>query len=175
MDPTVTASLTIGAVGVLVGALAVVYSRSQVDAARRQAGEAARVAEIESSRRMLEEFRELRRRRFTSPALLKEAREASPEIVPLLDAEGGVEAFLVQCDTLDAFQEVFLLRKRGFVSDEHWTLWVEMHMLGPAKLPAFRAVWEASVKNEWLLPAFIAFYAPAFTDSALRDPLTGKG
>jgi hypothetical protein len=171
LDAALVASLAFGVAGIAVGVVAVVHSRQQAHASRLQAEQAGRVAEIESSRRMLDEFRALRRQRFTDPTLLTEARAASPEIVPLLDADGGAASFLINCDTLDTFQEVFFLRRRGIVSDEHWALWTQMHMLGPVKLPGFRAVWEASLKHEWLDPDFAAFYAPAFRDAPLRDPL----
>lgn len=171
LDPTVSASLAIGVLGVATGLVTVLYARNQVKAAHRQADEAARIADVEGSRRTLEDFHAVRRRRFTNPALLAEAKVASPEIVELLDADGGAEAFLVNCETLDTFQEIYFLRKRGILRDEHWYLWSQMHMLGPAKLPAFQRYWRVASQNEWLHPEFLAFYAPAFAGASLGDPL----
>jgi len=75
---------------------------------------------------------------------------------------------------LDTFQEVFFLRRNGFVTDEYWHSWANTSFAITARLASAHSVFDLCKAKGFLHPDFIAFYEPAFSGNPVADPLRAE-
>lgn len=167
-----------GALGLASGIIAILYTRMQAGAARIQAQETAHMSTLQSNSELLERSREIRRRVLAIPAIREEflsvvaSQPPLSELVDLLQAEGGVERYLVYRDAMDTAQDAFFLRLKGVITDEHWYVWTNAHMSIWAKFPGFEKNFHVAAQTGLIHPEFVKFYEPIFRGSGLRDPAT---
>src|SRR3989442_12544613 len=80
--------IILGLLGVASGAASLIYSRSQVVAARRQAEEATRATLLESNREISVTLQQIRSRFFKVPVIGEELQNSRPEIKEFGDSAG---------------------------------------------------------------------------------------
>src|SRR2546422_2035515 len=99
--------IVLGFLGVASGAASLIYSRSQVVAARRQAEQATRATLLESNREISVRLQQIRSRFFKTPGIDEELRNSRPEIKEVVDSVGGGEVYYFFRDVIDTFEEIF--------------------------------------------------------------------
>jgi hypothetical protein len=71
---------------------------------------------------------------------------------------------------MDIAQEIYLLRSRGMVSDEHWRMWMNDQMVLIAQSPSFHEVFQRATDQGVLSPEFVEAFAPVFQNNRITDP-----
>jgi len=89
--------IVLGLLGVASGAASLIYSRSQVVAARRQAEQATRATLLESNREISVRLQQIRSRFFKTPGIDEELR----------NSVGGGEVYYFFRDVIDTFEDIF--------------------------------------------------------------------
>src|SRR3989442_12295009 len=107
--------IVLGLLGVASGVASLIYSRSQVVAARRQAEEATRATLLESNREISVRPQQIRSRFFKGPGIDGELQKSRPEVKDVVDSVGGGDGYAFWRDVLDHFADSFGLRAPGRV------------------------------------------------------------
>ena len=169
--------IILGLLGVASGTASLIYSRSQVVAARRQAEEATRATLLESNREISVRLQQMRSRFFKIPGIENELQRTRPEIMEVVESVGGNEVYYFFRDVMDTFEDIFVLRRSRIVTDEHWRVWTGSQMEVYASLPRFQRVFKLAKDEGFLDPDFVRFFEPLLEKKSLQDPLvhTGQG
>jgi len=167
--------IVLGLLGVVSGAASLIYSRSQVVAARRQAEEATRATLLESNREISVRLQQVRSRFFKVPGIIEELQNTRPEIAEAVESVGGNEVYYFFRDVMDTFEDIFVLRRSRIVTDEHWRVWTGSQMAVYAGLPRFRTVFKLAKKEGFLDPDFVRFFEPLLEGKSVRDPIVPAG
>ena|SRR2546425_6371203 len=93
--------IVLGLLGVASGVASLIYSRSQVVAARRQAEEATRATLLESNREISVRLQQIRSRFFKVPGIDDELQKSRPEIKEVVDSVGGGDVYAFWRDVID--------------------------------------------------------------------------
>jgi hypothetical protein len=163
--------IILGLLGVASGAASLIYSRSQVVAARRQAEEATRATLLESNREISVRLQQIRSRFFNVPGIRDELQHTRPEIQEVVDAVGGGDVYAFFRDTIDTFEDIFVLRRAGIVRDEHWRVWIGSQMGVYAGLPRFQSIFKLAKQEGFLDPDFVRFFEPLLEGKSVVDPM----
>jgi hypothetical protein len=166
-------ALLVGGLGLATGLFSLFYAHNQVGAARAQARAQLHAAILQSDTEMYKRQTALRDA-FRRLPEFREMTAKDPELGRVVEAVGGAENYYFFRNTLDTFQEVFFLRRNGFVTDEYWHSWTNTSFAITSRLANARAVFDLCRSKRFLHPDFIAFYEPAFSGSPLSDPTPGK-
>ncbi|OLD10853.1 MAG: hypothetical protein AUI93_06340 [Crenarchaeota archaeon 13_1_40CM_3_52_10] len=167
--------IVLGLLGVASGVASLIYSRSQVVAARRQAEEATRATLLESNREISVRLQQIRSRFFKVPGIDDELQKSRPEIKEVVDSVGGGDVYAFWRDVIDTFEDIFVLRRSGIVRDEHWRVWTGSQMGIYATLPRFQLVFKLAKQQGFLDPGFVRFFEPLLEGKSLQDPMTHAG
>ena len=162
--------IILGLLGVASGAASLIYSRSQVVAARRQAEQATRATLLESNREISVRLQQIRSRFFKVPGIGDELQNSLPEIEEVVDSVGGGEVYGFFRDVIDTFEDIFVLRRSRIVTDEHWRVWTGSQMAVYAGLPRFQSVFKLAKQAGFLDPEFVKFFEPLLEGRPVRDP-----
>lgn len=138
------------------------------ESARKQADQALRAAELLANSAVSARVREMRARNFrVNPNL--------PSGIQLIIQQvGGPEAYAVMLDSMDVAQEIYVLRARGMVSDDHWRMWMNDQMVLIAQSPSFQDVFQRAADQGVLVPEFVQAFAPVFHGQRIVDPGTPR-
>ena len=167
--------IVLGLLGVVSGVASLIYSRSQVVAARRQAEEATRATLLESNREISVRLQQIRSRFFKTPGIDEELQKSRPEIKRVVDSVGGGEVYYFLRDVIDTFEDIFVLRRSRIVTDEHWRVWTGSQMAIYATLPRFQSVFKLAKQEGFLDPDFVSFFEPLLEGKSVRDPMESAG
>src|SRR5437016_6371443 len=167
--------IVLGLLGVASGAASLIYSRSQVVAARRQAEQATRATLLESNREISVRLQQIRARFFKVPGIEEELQNSRPEIKEVVDTVGGGEVYYFFRDVIDTFEDIFVLRRSHIVTDEHWRVWTGSQMGVYAGLPRFQLVFKLAKREGFLDPEFVRFFEPLLEGKSIRDPMVPTG
>src|SRR6267378_1336003 len=167
--------IVLGLLGVASGVASLIYSRSQVVAARRQAEEATRATLLESNREISVRLQQIRSRFFKTPGIDEELQKSRPEIKRVVDSVGGGEVYYFLRDVIDTFEDIFVLRRSRIVTDEHWRVWTGSQMAIYATLPRFQSVFKLAKEEGFLDPDFVSFFEPLLEGKSVRDPMESAG
>src|SRR5438876_9864880 len=109
--------IVLGLLGVASGAASLIYSRSQVVAARRQAEQATRATLLESNREISVRAEQIRARFFKAPAIEEELQNSRPVIKEVVDTVGGGDVYYFFIAVIATFEDMFVIRRsrRGIV------------------------------------------------------------
>src|SRR5207249_476240 len=162
--------IILGLLGVASGAASLIYSRSQVVAARRQAEQATRATLLESNREISVRLQQIRSRFFKVPGIGDELKNSRPEIQEVVDSVGG-DVYGFFRDVIDTFEDIFVLRRSRIVTDEHWRVWTGSQMGVYAGLPRFQSVFKLAKQEGFLDPEFVKFFEPLLEGRPVRDPM----
>ena len=166
--------IILGLLGVASGAASLIYSRSQVVAARRQAEQATRATLLESNREISVRLQQIRSRFFKVPGIGDELKNSRPEIQEVVDSVGG-DVYGFFRDVIDTFEDIFVLRRSRIVTDEHWRVWTGSQMGVYAGLPRFQSVFKHAKQEGFLDPEFVKFFEPLLEGRPVRDPMVRSG
>jgi len=166
--------IILGLLGVASGAASLIYSRSQVVAARRQAEQATRATLLESNREISVRLQQIRSRFFKVPGIGDELKNSRPEIQEVVDSVGG-DVYGFFRDVIDTFEDIFVLRRSRIVTDEHWRVWTGSQMGVYAGLPRFQSVFKLAKQEGFLDPEFVKFFEPLPEGRPVRDPIVRSG
>jgi len=167
--------IVLGLLGVASGAASLIYSRSQVVAARRQAEQATRATLLESNREISVRLQQIRARFFKVPGIEEELQNSRPEIKEVVDTVGGGDVYYFFRDVIDTFEDIFVLRRSRIVTDEHWRVWTGSQMAVYAGLPRFQSVFKLAKQEAFLDPEFVKFFEPLLEGESTRDPMIPPG
>ena len=167
--------IILGLLGVASGAASLIYSRSQVVAARRQAEQATRATLLEGNREISVRLQQIRARFFKVPGISEELQNSRPEIKEVVDSVGGGEVYYFFRDVIDTFEDIFVLRRSRIVTDEHWRVWTGSQMAVYAGLPRFQSVFKLAKQEGFLDPEFVKFFEPLLEGKSARDPMIPSG
>jgi len=167
--------IVLGLLGVASGVASLIYSRSQVVAARRQAEEATRATLLESNREISVRLQQIRSRFFKTPGIDEELQKSRPEIKKVVDSVGGGEVYYFLRDVIDTFEDIFVLRRSRIVTDEHWRVWTGSQMAIYATLPRFQLVFKLAKQEGFLDPDFCRFFEPLLEGKSVEDPMISAG
>ena len=167
--------IVLGLLGVASGAASLIYSRSQVVAARRQAEQATRATLLESNREISVRLQQIRSRFFKVHGIDDELKNSRPEIQVVVDSVGGGEVYGFFRDVIDTFEDIFVLRRSCIVTDEHWRVWTGSQMAVYAGLPRFQSVFKLAKQEGFLDPEFVRFFEPLLEGRPVRDPRVPAG
>lgn len=159
-----------GVSGLLAALVSILYSHAQVGAARRQAEAEWRLARLEIGNAFFDRVRHARTRIVATPVVARQYVEANPQIGEVASALGGLEGLAVLRDFLDATQEVFFLRRAGFIEDYDWRVWVTS-AIPISRMPALQLVFANASERGALEPDFVAFFRPLVSGGVPDDPL----
>ena len=161
--------------GVASGAASLIYSRSQVVAARRQAEEATRATLLESNREISERLQQICSRFWNIPGMGDELQHSRPQMKKVVDSVGGGDVYYFLRDVIDTFEDIFVLRRSRIVTDEHWRVWTESQMAIYATLPRFQSVFKLAKQEGFLDPDFCSFFEPLLEGKSVQDPMIPAG
>jgi hypothetical protein len=134
------------------------------ESSRRQAEQALRAAELLANSAVSARVREMRARNFRANPNLPAGIQA------IIKQVGGPDAYAVMLDSIDVAQEIYVLRTRGMVSDDHWRMWMNDQMVLIAQSPSFQEVFQRAADQGVLVPDFIECFAPVFHGRRIADP-----
>jgi hypothetical protein len=134
------------------------------EGARQQAEQALRAAELLANSAVSARVREMRARNFRANPNLPAGIQA------IIEQVGGPDAYAVMLDSMDVAQEIYLLRARGMVSDEHWRMWMNDQMVLIAQSPSFQEVFQRAADQGALQPEFVVAFTPVFGGKGILDP-----
>jgi hypothetical protein len=134
------------------------------ESARQQAGEALRAAELLANSEVSARVREMRARNFRANPNLP------ADIQQTMEKAGGADAYSVILDSMDIAQEIYFLRKRGMVSNEHWRMWMNDQMVLIAHSPSFEDVFQRAVSKGVLFGEFVEAFQPVLQGRGIEDP-----
>ncbi len=152
-----------------VGMLSLVYARTQALHARRQADAAHLATTLEVQQAMAERMRQARMSLTSNPRVMASYLDANPEMRELYPDVASVETTVVVRNIIDAFQDMYFLRKEAIVDDHFWRNWMAS-FVPVSRMPVARAVFENAVKREAIDPEFASFLRPVFESQPLKDP-----
>jgi len=173
--------IVLGLLGVASGAASLIYSRSQVVAARRQAEQATRATLLESNREISVRLQQIRSRFFKVHGIDDELKNSRPEIQEVVDSVGGGDVYGFFRDVIDTFEDIFVLRRSRIVTDEHWRVWTGSQMAVYAGLPRFQSVFKLAKQEGFLDPEFVRFFelsstvGPSETQGSLLEIPAQRG
>ena len=133
------------------------------ESARQQAEQALRAAELLANSAVSARVREVRSRNFRANPNLPSGIQA------IIAQVGGPDAYAVMLDSIDVAQEIYVLRTRGMVSDEHWRMWMNDQMVLIAQSPSFQDVFQRAADQGILAPEFVESFAPVFHGRRIAD------
>jgi hypothetical protein len=132
--------------------------------ARQQAVQALRAAELLANSAVSARVREMRSRNFQSNP------DLPAPIKALIKEVGGPVVYGVMLDSVDIAQEIYVLRKRRMVSDDHWQMWMDDHMVLIARSPGFQKVFRRAASKRALQQDFVEAFETAFQGHPIEDP-----
>ena len=147
-------------------------SRIQAQAAREQAGLAQRLASLEVSLRLSERTFEIRRDLMDNPVLMAEYYRKNPGIEKLSERVGGMAALMMMRKMLDTFQDIYLLRREGIVTDAHWANWIAAFRPF-ARIDGMQELFENATSRGIYAGDFQQYCRAIFADRPVDDPRPG--
>jgi hypothetical protein len=162
-----------GLTGVAVGAISLVYARTQALHARRQADAAHLASTLEVQRAMADRIYQVRMDLARNPQAAELFLDANPSLREVFAEGTSLETAIIVRNLFDGLQDMYFLRKRSIVEDHHWENWVAA--FGPiSRMPLARRIYENAVSRNALDPEFAAFVRPMFEDRPVADPKGGS-
>ena len=139
------------------------------ESAKEQATEALRAADLLADSAVSARVREMRSRNFRANPNLPAG------IQEIIKNVGGPDAYSVMLDSMDIAQEIYMLRKRGLVSDENWRRWMNDQMVLISQSPTFRDIFRRDADQGVLFPEFVQAFQPVFEGRRIADPNKDRG
>jgi len=170
-----------GLAGLVVALASLVYvrtqaaaSRVQAEAAREQVELARRLAALEVSMRLSERTFEIRQDLLQSPTLLEEYYRSNPGLRNVFDGVGGLAPALMLRKMLDTFQDIYLLRREGVVTDVHWMNWIAAFRPF-SRMPGMRVLFDNATSRGIYAGEFQALVRDILEERPPSDPAPARG
>ncbi|HVN43200.1 MAG TPA: hypothetical protein VMT50_10480 [Steroidobacteraceae bacterium] len=170
-----------GVAGLVVALISLVYvrtqaaaSRVQAEAAREQLELARRLAALDVSMRLSERTFDIRRDLLDSPVVQEQYYQGNPGLREIFEGAGGMGAVLTMRKMLDTFQEIYLLRQEGVVTDAHWRNWIAAFRPF-TRMTAMRALFENAKSRGIYAGEFQTLVHDIFEGRDPQDPAPALG